>query len=240
LGIGGGFILVPFMVLLGVPMPIAVGTAYIQTAVSSLNAVINYHQRHLIDYKMATFLTSGGVVGAAVGVCIFKLIATYYDIDYINKIIFIILLCFIILLLMKKPPETSYNMPVQSNTLISSFVGIGGIIGMLSGLLAIGGGILIVPFLTYFIKTDILKAKAISQFNILCVAIVSLIMHGFINDNINVTLGIVLTIGATIGTFIGLRCDHIIPKATSRYIFMIIMIATICMLIYNLVNYASH
>jgi uncharacterized membrane protein YfcA len=67
-GIGGGFIVTPMLIFLGVPAPIAVGTGAAQVAASSVSGSVSHWVRKTVDVKMAVILLAGGVLGAMIGV----------------------------------------------------------------------------------------------------------------------------------------------------------------------------
>lgn len=235
LGIGGGFILTPLLITLGVPSFIAVGTGTAHIFFGSLTAVIRYHRQKAIPYHSAITLTIGGAVGALIGSLFLKYLSTYTDsLDYILKVCFIILLCGIALLLCinPKPKENSDNIPSPTSDKLK-FLTIGSLIGCVAGFLGIGGGFLIVPILIYIMHQKKLDAMAMSQFNIMCVTAISLIIHIFINQNIDFTLAAILIFFGIIGAQIGLTMGQKAPENISRYIFLFIVLGTIGMLIHK-------
>ena len=67
-GIGGGFIVTPLLIFLGVPAPIAVGTGAAQVAASSVSGTVTNWARQSIDFKMVAILLAGGLAGSTLGV----------------------------------------------------------------------------------------------------------------------------------------------------------------------------
>jgi|GEM_PF-650233 len=237
LGIGGGFILVPFLVLLGIPAPIAVGTSYAQIFASSTMAVSRYHHLKIIPYSAVFFLTLFGLIGACFGILTFSMLSQNIYFEGLLKAGFIVLLAIAIILLFFNPVHHIQNQKPDANKIkyyIYSAIGI--VIGFISGLMGVGGGFLIVPCLIFFMALTLQNAKAISQFNIMCVSLVSLIMHGFVHHNFNIKLAIVLFLGSIFGTIIGLKYEKLFSETVSRSLFMIVLIITIILLIYDMMS----
>ncbi len=67
-GVGGGFILTPLLIFLGVPPAVAVGTSASQVVAASVSSALGHWRRNNVDVHMGLLLTSGGFVGAMIGV----------------------------------------------------------------------------------------------------------------------------------------------------------------------------
>ena len=88
-GIGGGFLMTPFLIFIGIPPAIAVGTEAPHVLASSVSGVIAHWRRKNVDFKMGLFLLIGGILGSTVGVNLFKIIRSFGQIDIVIKILFI-------------------------------------------------------------------------------------------------------------------------------------------------------
>ncbi len=236
LGISGGFILTPFMIALGVPASIAVGTSSVQIFAASFHAVVTYYRNKTIPYRAAFSLIGGGVLGVALGVMIFRYLSVYYNLDIIIRYSFVILLLSVACLLFVPPPQDHKHLNLNALTRLDmvKLSSVGVVIGILSGILGIGGGFLIIPALIYFLSVDSKQAVVLSQTNIVCVSLLSFIMHAVINHNIDYVLAIILVVGGVLGSSVGLWFHHKLSRKTSRYIFITIVVVTACILIYDL------
>jgi len=72
-GIGGGFLMTPMLVFFGIPAPVAVASMANHVAASSMSSVIAYGRRKAVDLRMGAVLTVGGILGAGIGVLLFRL-----------------------------------------------------------------------------------------------------------------------------------------------------------------------
>ena len=94
-GVGGGFLMTPLLIFLGIPPAIAVGTEAPHVLASSLSGAIAHWRRKNIDIKMGFFLLAGGISGSIVGVNLFKILRGYGQIDVIIQFLFLIFLSFV-------------------------------------------------------------------------------------------------------------------------------------------------
>lgn len=92
-GIGGGFLTTPFLIFLGIPPAIAVGTQASQLIASSSTAVVGHWKKRNIDLKMAGVLLVGGVIGTIAGIFIFKILQYFGQVDLIISILYVLFLC---------------------------------------------------------------------------------------------------------------------------------------------------
>jgi hypothetical protein len=66
-GLGGGFLMVPLLLLLGHTAQKAVGTSFLAILVVSLSALIAHNKLANVDYRLGILLGAGGILGAQIG-----------------------------------------------------------------------------------------------------------------------------------------------------------------------------
>jgi len=91
-GIGGGFIVTPILIFLGIPPSVAVATSSNQIVASSVTGFFSHWYRRSVDIKMGAFLMGGGCVGAYMGVLIFSLLKSVGQIDLVISLIYVLFL----------------------------------------------------------------------------------------------------------------------------------------------------
>lgn len=241
IGVGGGFILTPALIAIGIPPFIAVGTVTTHIFCTSLNAVRKYHKTKTItSYKTAILITIGGGLGVIAGTSLLRYLS--YNTPYLDNIInvsFLALLVVVALLLILKPQSAAndnksinkYNLQTTMLILI-----MGGLIGLIAGFLGLGGGILVIPFLSYFMGFQYIEARAIAQFNIACSTFLGLMLHAFIHHNINLRLALILVMFGFVGSFIGLSLGFRLSERVNKRVFLFIIFCTACMIIYGLLG----
>ena len=75
-GLGGGFLIVPLLLLLGYPAQKAVGTSFLAILVISLSALVAHNKLANVDYRVGVLLGVGGIVGAQIGARLLEHVST--------------------------------------------------------------------------------------------------------------------------------------------------------------------
>ena len=91
-GVGGGFLMTPLLIFLGISPPVAVGTEANQILASSVSGVIAHWRRGNVDFKMGSVLLAGGLIGSTFGVWLFKELRDLGQIDLVIKLSYVVFL----------------------------------------------------------------------------------------------------------------------------------------------------
>lgn len=91
-GIGGGFLITPVLIFIGIPPSVAVATSSNQIIASSVTGFMNYWYRKSVDIKMGLYLLIGGFVGSYIGVLIFSALKQLGQIDLAISLIYVFFL----------------------------------------------------------------------------------------------------------------------------------------------------
>jgi uncharacterized membrane protein YfcA len=75
-GFGGGFLIVPLLLLLGYPAQKAVGTSFLAILVISLSALVAHNKLANVDYRVGLLLGVGGIAGAQIGARLLEHVST--------------------------------------------------------------------------------------------------------------------------------------------------------------------
>ena len=84
-GVGGGFLMTPLLIFMGIPPSTAVGTESVQILGSSVSGAIAHGRKKNIDYEIGSFLLIGGIFGSTFGIMIFNFLKESGNIDLIIK-----------------------------------------------------------------------------------------------------------------------------------------------------------
>ena len=212
-GLGGGFILVPILNMIGYDIKVSIGTSSASIVFTALSASIAYHKHRLIRYKEGLTLAAFSVVGAYIGAWITDMVSTA-----LLKLIFGVIMTLAALRMMKKkevPKEGKVNL------LLITSGGFGA--GILSGLLGIGGGIINVPLFSY-IGLTIHEAVATSSFSIIFTASSGALKH-FLLGNVNLMALILLVPGLIAGAQIGALIAKRMKAKRLRWLFSLVVLA---------------
>src|SRR3954464_8869864 len=82
-GIGGGFLMTPLLIFIGVPTAVAVASEAPQIAAPALTGMLAYKRKQAIDFKLGGVLLVGGVAGTALGVWFFNVMRDAGQLDAI-------------------------------------------------------------------------------------------------------------------------------------------------------------
>ena len=94
-GVGGGFLLTPIMMFLGIPPPVAVASVANQLVAPSVSGVLSHWKKGNVDFKMGTVLLIGGVLGSSIGVILFNYLAKVGQLDLVIRASYVIFLSII-------------------------------------------------------------------------------------------------------------------------------------------------
>lgn len=251
-GVGGGFLTTPFLIFLGVPPSISVGTQANQLVASSVSGSLIHWSRGNIDIKLGLTMLGGSVVGSLIGIGLFKILQHMGQIDAAINILYIILLGSIgtmmliesVYALLKKSPTEKgrpkfwvmlgerlpYKMHFpKSKMYISACLpaGIGFLGGLITSLMGVGGGFFMVPAMIYILGMSTIMVAGTSLFQIMFTTIFSTILHAVANHTVDLVLAVLLIVGGIIGSQIGVRAAKHIRGAPARLMLaaMLIIVA---------------
>ena len=91
-GVGGGFLMTPLLIFVGVPPAVAVGTEANQIVASSVSGGLVHWRRGNVDLRMGTVLTVGGLVGSGVGVALFSVLRGLGQIELVISLSYVVFL----------------------------------------------------------------------------------------------------------------------------------------------------
>jgi uncharacterized membrane protein YfcA len=229
-GVGGGFLMTPFLIFLGVPPAVAVGTQSSQILASSLSGMMAHLRRGNVDMRMGSVLVVGGLIGAVVGVWLFGLLRRLGQIDVSISLSYVLFLGTVGTLMFAESVRawlqvrrrgTSgftrrhrhlwlHGLPLKirfprSRLYISALMplGIGVVAGILVAIMGIGGGFLMVPAMIYLIGMPAQVVVGTSLFQITFVTAITTFLHAADNQTVDVILALALIVGGVIGAQLG-------------------------------------
>ena len=264
-GVGGGFLLTPIMMFLGIPPPVAVASVANQLVAPSVSGVLSHWKRSNVDFKMGTVLLLGGVVGSSIGVLLFNFLGKIGQLDFVIKSSYVIFLTLIgslmfteslRLILRTRKGKISRGKLHQHNWLhglpfkirfrksklyisILLPILIGVIVGILAALMGIGGGFIIVPAMIYLLGMPTSLVVGTSLFQIIFVAANTTILQASQNQTVDIVLATILLLGSVIGVQIGSRFTNILKGEYLRLILSSIIIIVSLKLLADLITVPS-
>ena len=251
-GVGGGFLMTPLLIFLGIPPAVAVGTEAPHVLASSVSGVIAHWRRKNVDFKMGFFLMIGGVVGSTVGVNLFKILRVFGQIDIVIQMLFLIFLGFIGFSMAFESAKTTitkyrttssirtklhqhswiHGLPFKlrfhrSKLYISTIppIIIGFFVGVLSAMMGVGGGFIIIPAMVYLLGMSTNVVVGTSLFQIIFVTANSTFFQSYLNQTVDIVLASLMIVGGVIGAQIGARLGTKLKAEYLRGILAILVLA---------------
>ena len=229
-GVGGGFLMTPLLIFVGIPPAVAVATEANQIVASSVSGGLAYWQRRAVDVRMGIILMTGGIAGSYAGVHLFKLLRELGQVDLLISLSYVLFLSVIGGLMLReslnaiaatrrgqplrarRPGAHSWilRLPLrmrfrQSKLYISVIppLLIGFFVGTMSAIMGVGGGFIMVPAMIYLLRMPTNVVIGTSLFQIIFVTASVTILHSVENQTVDVLLAFLLMVGGVIGAQFG-------------------------------------
>ena len=229
-GVGGGFLMTPLLIFLGIPPVVAVGSEAPHVLATSVSGFIAHWRKKNVDIKMGIFLLIGGLIGSTVGVNLFNYLKSYGQIDLVIQLLFIFFLGFIGFSMAFESAKTTishyrsrglqrtklhqhswfHGLPFKirfrrSKLYISAIppVIIGFIVGIMSAMMGVGGGFIMIPAMVYILGMPTSIVVGTSLFQIIFVTANATFFQSYINYNVDIVLSALMIFGGVVGAQIG-------------------------------------
>jgi uncharacterized membrane protein YfcA len=253
-GVGGGFILTPFLMFLGIPPAVAVATQSTQIVASSVSGVLTHFRSGTVDFKMGAVLLAGGFFGSIAGIILFNALKAAGQIDLFIALSYVIFLGSIGGLMFweslgalrhggskvgasRRGPGAHtwiHGLPLKmrfhrSKLYISVIppIFLGFLIGLLSVIMGVGGGFIMVPAMIYLLRMPTAVVVGTSLFQITFVAAFTTMLHAVTNQTVDAVLALLLIIGGVIGVQFGLRLGARLRSEETRFA-LAVLVLVIC------------
>ena len=259
-GVGGGFLLTPLLIFIGVPPTVAVASSANQLVGASVSGVLAHWRRGNVDFKMGYVLLVGGLMGSLLGVWIFTLLKRLGQIELTISICYVLLLGALGALMMIESvrallrlhqPGVSrrrlhqhtwmHGLPLKarfrrSRLYISALlpVGIGFVIGVFSAILGIGGGFIMVPAMIYMLGMPTSVVPGTSLLQIIFVAANVTVLQAYTNHTVDAVLALVLLVGGVVGARIGTRFGTRLRGEQLRLLLALMVLAVAAKLAFDM------
>ncbi|MCC7166873.1 MAG: sulfite exporter TauE/SafE family protein [Rhodospirillales bacterium] len=260
-GVGGGFLMTPLLIFLGVPPAVAVGTEANQIVASSVSGVLAHWRRGNVDVMMGVVLLAGGIVGSTFGVWLFKILRGLGQIDLVISLAYVVVLGIIGWLMLIESVQTMrqsrrpagaprrklhqhtwvHGLPLKmrfrkSRLYISALLplAIGILVGILAALMGVGGGFIVVPAMIYLLGMPTSVVVGTSLFQIIFVTANTTFLQATMNQTVDVLLAVLLLVGGVIGAQIGARAGAKLKGEQLRGLLALIILGVCTKLLVDL------
>lgn len=230
-GIGGGTVIVPAMMFIGISIKHAIGISVMQMIFSSIYGSILNIKSKLLNFKIALFVALGGACGASLSGLIVHNVEEIW-----LKIAFSLICLYSLLKITRKHTNISSEIAITSKLKINIILFIIGFItGIFAISLGIGGGLIIIPLVSYYLSIPTKNVVPISLFFVIFSSI-----SGFrslaIYDYIDYNKGLIVGIFALIGVYIGTKINNKLSIKLHKMALIVLYGIILSFMIYNILN----
>lgn len=259
-GVGGGFLMTPILIFIGVPPAVAVGTEANQIVAASVSGVLAHWSRGNVDFKMGAVLLLGGLAGSSFGVWLFSVLRELGQIDLVIMLSYVTFLGIIgtlmfiesVRALRRSNRGTAsrgklhrhtwvHGLPLKmrfrrSKLYISALLpfGVGFVVGVLAAIMGVGGGFIMVPAMIYLLGMPTVVVVGTSLFQIIFVTANVTFLQAYANQTVDVVLALLLLIGGVIGAQVGARVGVKLRGEQLRVLLAIMVLAVCGKIAYDL------
>lgn len=224
-GIGGGTVSVPILLYLGFGIKEAIGISVMQMVAGSLMAAWIHHKKQTYVVNDIKYFGYGGILGAMIGALLVKVLdATILEWLFLSIVAFTL-------------GRLAFSNPVPTRSEVLNrplYTVIGSGIGVFSGMLGVGGSILMTPILVSFMGFPLKKASAVGLFFVLFTSVSAfgtLLWLGMINLH----AGLIMALSSLVGIIIGIWLLNLVKISQYKQILVVFYIFIFAITAYKLI-----
>jgi uncharacterized protein len=250
-GVGGGFLMTPLLIMMGIEPTIAAASDANQIVAASASGTYAHYRAGSVDFKMGFLLLVGGLAGGSVGVLLIRVLRGLGQADLFISATYVVMLgaigSYMLVDSLKElrgkareyVTETrpsvwarlASNLPwrtdfprsrVNHSVLMPLLLGI--LVGVLSAIMGVGGGFIMVPVMVYLLRMPMHVVVGTSLFQILFTCANVTVLQAAVNHTVDFVLALVLLIGSVIGAQLGSRVNKRLRAEQLKILMAIIVL----------------
>ena len=248
-GVGGGFLMTPFLIFLGVPPAYAVANEANNILATSVSGSTTHWLKNTLDYKMGFMIVIGGSIGTALGIYTFSYFKGIGKIDTVISLAYMYILAIIGTLMLveslgeidkakknvveRKKLHVHYwihglplRMRFPKSKLYESALTpilLGLVVGFVAAMMGIGGAFLMVPAMIYVVGMPIKLIPGTSLFVTIFVSAIVTVLHAFNYGSIDLMLVIPLIFGSIVGVQLGQKFGQYLDSSHLKNLFAMLL-----------------
>jgi uncharacterized membrane protein YfcA len=258
-GVGGGFLMTPLLIFIGIPAAVAAATDAAQITAGATSGALSHSRIGNVDFKMGLFIVGGGWTGGVAGVQLVKVLRNLGNFDFFLKLTYVLVLGFIGLTMLREglrawrrksaagePPRGALTvffarLPFQLDfpksglrTSILLPMGAGFLVGVLAAFLGVGGGFIMLPTMIYIIGIPTRVAVGTDLFQIVLTSANVTLQQAITNHTVDVMLAVALFAGSVIGAQFGVAASRRLRGEQIRVFLALIVLVVMGILLFQL------
>ncbi len=234
-GIGGGFLMTPLLIFIGIAPAVAVASVTSHMAASSFSGALSYWRKRAIDPALSLVLLCGGVLGTALGVWIFTLLRSVGQLDLIIALSYVVLLTAVGTLMFLEGTRAILRARGGNTTItrraraqgwilglplkmrfkrskiylsVIPVLAVGLFVGFLGAIMGVGGSFLLIPIMIYVLRVPTSTVIGSAMVLTLVTMVVATVLHAVTNHLVDAVLALMLMVGGVFGAQFGARAGQ--------------------------------
>jgi len=262
-GVGGGFLLTPLMIMIGIPPSVAAASDANQICAAATSGAFGHWRLGNVDMKMGIIILIGGITGGTVGVQVVKYLRDIGNFDFVIRAVYVLMLggvgsamfmeslnalrksrtrqvqaeemkpSKISMLFAKLPLQMEFKRSGLKTSAIFPFTA-GFTVGFLAALMGVGGGFIMVPTMIYIIGMPTICAIGTDLFQIVLTTANVTFMQAITNHTVDLVLVVLLFSGSVIGAQFGVRASRLLRGEQIRILLSIIVLVVMVKMLFDL------
>jgi len=252
-GVGGGFLMTPLLIMIGVPPTVAAASDSNQIVAASASGTYAHARAGSVDFKMGFLLLIGGILGGTVGVWLIKLLRVLGEADLFITVTYVVMLggigayMFFDSLRGLKSTAPKKAVATERPSLYARAVNglpwkvrfprsgvtlsvllpliLGVLVGVLSAIMGVGGGFIMVPVMIYLLRMPMHVVVGTSLFQILFTCVNVTVLQATVNHTVDFILALILLIGSVVGAQIGAKVNKHLRADQLKILMALIVLA---------------
>ena len=249
-GVGGGFLMTPFLIFLGVPPAYAVANEANNILATSVSGSTTHYLKNTLDYKMGFMIVIGGTIGTILGIYTFSYFKNIGKIDTVISLAYMYILAiigtFMLIVSLGEIDKAKKNLSIKKKLHVHYWIHglpfrmrfqksklyesaftpiiIGLLVGFIAAIMGIGGAFILVPAMIYIIKMPTKLVPGTSLFVTIFVSVIVTFLHSFNYGSIDLMLVVMLVIGSILGVQIGQKLGEKIDSSGLKALLAILLL----------------
>ena len=248
-GIGGGFLLTPLLIFIGIAPAVAVASVSTHIAASSLSGALSYWRKRSIDPTLALVLLAGSITGTMLGVWLFTYLRTLGQLDLVIALSYVVLLSGVGTAMVyeglramararrganRRPGSHNWihglplKMRFKRSKIYLSVIPvnvIGLLIGFIGAVMGVGGSFILIPMLIYLLRVPTSTVIGTAMALTLVTMVIATVLHAVTNHQVDAVLALILMVGGVIGAQFGARAGQRIRGEQLRLLLGLLILA---------------